>query len=171
MRSRQLIPLPLPLAALAVAFAAAQAAATAPSAPRCPAHSISNVATNRWAPARRELLPPGASALRLCRFNGLVGTGEPKLAGSREITSAAQIAQLTHDLDALPPYPKLALPCPLDNGAQVDVLAAFPGGQRVTVSYDSTGCNRVTNGDIVSIANGYKDEALAARLRRELTTS
>lgn len=169
MRPRRLIP--LSLAALALALAAAQAAATTPAPPPCPAHSITSVATNHWVAARRELLPPGASALRLCRFNGLVGTGEPKLAGSRAITSAAQIAQLTRDLDALPPYPKLALPCPLDNGAQVDVLAAFPGGRRVTVSYDSTGCNRVTNGDVVSIANGYKDEALAARLRRELATS
>jgi hypothetical protein len=159
------------LAALAVAGAAAAAAPAAPAAPRCPAHSIATVAPNSWTPARRKLLPAGAGALRLCRYNGLVGTSRPKLAGSREISSAAQIAQLTHDLDALPPYPKLALPCPLDNGAQVDVLAAFPGAQRVTVSYDSTGCNRVTNGDVVSIANGYKDEALAARLRRELSTS
>ena len=169
MRPRHLIP--PSLAALTLAMAATQAAASPPSPPPCPAHSVITVATNRWAAARRELLPPGASALRLCRFNGLVGTGEPKLAGSREITSATQIAQLTHDLDALPRYPKFALPCPLDNGAQVDVLAAFPGGQRVTVSYSSTGCNRVTNGDVVSIANGYKDEALAARLRRELATS
>ena len=169
MRPRPLIP--LSLATLALAIAAAAAAATAPSAQQCPTRSLSAVAPDSWAPARHELLPPGAATLRLCRFSGFAGTRQPKLAGSRELRSAAQIAQLTHDLDALPPYPKLALPCPLDNGSQVDVLAAYPSGRGVTVSYDSTGCNRVTNGDVVSIANGYHDATLATRLRRELTTS
>jgi hypothetical protein len=152
-----------------IAVSVSPAAATAPSPAVCPTHSLTAVAPNSWAPARRELLPTGALALRLCRFAGFAGTQPPKLAGSREVTSAAAIAQLTHDLDALPPFPKVALPCPLDNGSQVDVLAAFPGGHRVTVSYDSTGCQRVTNGDVVKIANGYRDAALAARLRRELT--
>ena len=164
MRLRSILPVTV-TAALALTVAATHAAAT--TAP-CPTHPASTVSPNRWPPAHLKLLPPGATTLRLCRFDGYAGTSPPKLASSSEITSTKLIAQLTHDLNALPAYLKLALPCPMDNGAQVDVLATYRDGEHVTVDYESTGCNRVTNGDVVRIANGYRDEALAARLRREL---
>jgi hypothetical protein len=164
MPARLILALLVAALALAVAVAATQAGAAA--AP-CPIDPTATVPKNAWAPARRELLPPGASALRLCRYDGVRATR--RFAGSREIAAAATIAQLAHDLDALPPYPRLALPCPFDDGSQIDVRAAYPGGERVSVEYDTTGCNRVSNGDVVAIANGYRDEALAVRLRRELT--
>ena len=156
-------------AALALAPAAVHAAAAAPPAPLCPTRALASVARNAWAPARHELLPAGASVLRLCRFTMTGAAGLPGATGSREITDGGRIARLAHDLDALPPFPRQALPCPLDNGAQIDVLAAYPGGRRVTVLYETTGCDRVSNGDVVRIASGYHAEALAARLRRELT--
>jgi hypothetical protein len=160
--------------ALAVALAAATAPAggkSAPSPPSCPEHPATNVAANSWAPARRELLPPGALALRLCRYDGFAADARPPvLAAQRGLTGGTRIAQLAKDLDALPPFPEQALPCPLDNGSQVDVLAVYPDGHRVTVQYATTGCNRVSNGDVTAIANGYRDAALAARVRRELTS-
>src|SRR5437868_4733414 len=38
---------------------------------RCPKRSPTQLGAETWTPAKTELAPPGASAIRLCRYSGL----------------------------------------------------------------------------------------------------
>lgn len=157
----------LALIALAAAGVGARAAASAQPLP-CPARALPHVAKNGWAPASEELAPRGAAALRLCGYAGLNGAAPLALERSRLLSGGGLVTHLVDELDALPPYPKAQLFCTLDDGSQVLALFAYPGGRRVTVAVDETGCNRVTNGDLARIASGYDNTPVGPRLVAEL---
>jgi len=157
----------LALVALAAAGVGARAAANVqPLA--CPTRVLLHVAKNDWAPASEELAPRGAAALRLCGYAGLNGAAPLQLERSRLLSGGGLVTQLVDEFDALPPYPEVGVHCPLDDGSQVLALLAYPGGRRVTVALDETGCNRVTNGELARIASGYDDTPVGPRLVAEL---
>ena len=133
-----------------------------------PARMLSGVAKNAWAPASQELAPQGAVVLRLCGYPGANSAVPLQLERSRLLTGERLVTSLVDEFDALPPYPKASLFCGLDDGSQVLALLAYPGGRQVTVALDETGCNRVTNGDVVRIASGYSDTPVGPHLVAEL---
>ena len=113
-------------------------------------------------------MPQGPGALRLCRYLGANTSLPLSLARSRLVTQPTLVAHLVNEFDTLPPYPKQTFFCPLDDGSQILALLVYSDGERVTVALDRTGCRRVTNGDLVRIANGYHDTPVAERLNTEL---
>jgi hypothetical protein len=134
----------------------------------CPPRVLSSVPKNGWAPASQQLAPKDAAALRLCGYPGFDGSAPSLLLErSRLVTGAALVTRLVDELDALPAYPK-GLLCQLDDGSQVLALLAYPHGRQVTVALDETGCNRVTNGDVVRTASGYGDTPVGPQLVAEL---
>jgi hypothetical protein len=165
--SRLLRGLILVVVAMAATNVAARAAASVQPL-SCPPRVLFHVPTNDWAPASEELAPRGAAALRLCGYAGLNGAAPLQLERSRLLTGAGLVTHLVDEFDALPPYPKASLFCGLDDGSQVLALLAYPGGRRVTVEVDETGCNRVTNGDVARIASGYGNTPVGPRLVAEL---
>jgi hypothetical protein len=134
----------------------------------CPTRTPVGVPKNDWAPASQALAPRGAVALRLCGYPGANDAVPLQLERSRLLTGEGLLTHLVDEFDALPPYPDVQFGCPLDDGSQVLALLAYPGGRRVTVALDETGCSRVTNGDVVRIASGYSDTPVGPRLVAEL---
>lgn len=134
----------------------------------CPARVLFHVPKNDWAPANRELAPKGAAVLRLCGYPGANSAVPLQLERARLVSDERLVSHLVDEFDALPPYPKAGLFCALDDSSQVLALLAYPGGQQVTVALDETGCNRVTNGDVVRIASGYANTPVGPRLVAEL---
>lgn len=160
-------------AALALlAIAAPGGSAAAPLAAACPAHALTSVPPNAWAPARSKLAPPGASSLRICRYGGLNAQVHLGLEGSRLLRAGSLQTHLIDELDALPPIPKGAIfsavaNCPMDDGSQILLLLDYPGAHAVTISLEETGCSRASNGDLARIANGYRN-TVGPRLLAEL---
>jgi hypothetical protein len=107
---------------------------------------------NPWPATLHELAPPGASAIRLCRYGTL-----PRLAleRARLVTDSGLVKKLVDDFNRLPPPPVPTFNCPADFGSRIDALLAYPAGQRVTVSVDLTGCAPATNGNLDRLAAGF----------------
>ena len=106
--------------------------------------------------------------MRLCRYPGANSPGALRLAGTLLSTDRTLVHHVADELDALPRYPKGAVfSCPLDDGSEVLVLLAYPGGRRLTVSIGQTGCQNATNGDVGSLA-GLNANRVGPRLQAEL---
>jgi hypothetical protein len=132
--------------ALCAGAGSAQASSTTPA--QCAAKAPIELPVNAWAPARKELAPPGARAIRLCRYNAL-GTRPPRgLARSALVTSNAAVKAIVSELDQLPPIPR-GLFCPVDDGAEIEALLAYAGGNGVVVQIDLSGCGAISNGSVV----------------------
>lgn len=127
-------------------------AASAPRPAACATRPPIELPVNAWAPARNQLAPPGAVAIRLCRYKVL----PPKrgLAASTLITGAATVAELVTELDALRSPPTGAVYCPDDSGAEIDMLLAYSDGHGVFIEVALTGCTIVSNGTLVRTAAG-----------------
>jgi hypothetical protein len=134
-------------ALIALGDAAAQASTTTPA--RCAGKAPIELPVNAWAPAHKQLAPPGAKAIRLCRYNALGTRPLRGLARSALLTSARTVQAIVSELEALPAFPRRPLSCPADDGAQIDALLAYAGGNGVLVQIDLTGCTTVSNGSVV----------------------
>jgi hypothetical protein len=140
----------LALAALALsggvgfALRAASAAAARPAA--CERQAPVELPVNPWPAAHSELAPPGASAIRLCRYNAL---GVPRgLAASAVVSDPSAVGRLTRELDSLPSLPRVEA-CPLDTGALIDLIVAYSDNKHgLLVQVDLTGCAVVANGSV-----------------------
>jgi hypothetical protein len=130
---------------IALASAAAQASSTTPA--QCAAKAPIELPVNAWAPARKQLAPPGAKAIRLCRYNALGTRPLRGLAHSALVTSSATVKAIVNELDQLPRIPR-AVFCPADNGAEIDALIAYADGNGVIVQIGLTGCVIVSNGSV-----------------------
>jgi hypothetical protein len=152
-------------AILAVALRNAFAAQSRP--PACAARAPIELPFNAWAPARRQLAPPGADAIRLCRYNALGHKPLRGLARSALIVRAERVRELVGELESLPRLPPGALACPMDNGALIDMLLAYRDGNGVLVQVDLTGCATVKNGNVTRTAGETKaGHALLAQIER-----
>ena len=132
----------------------------------CGQHSpMGGVAPNHWPAARRELAPPGASGIRLCRYSGLNARPPLSLQGSALVRSARTRHRLVKRLDALPAPAPIAA-CPSDSGAAIVAHLVYPHGHRVTVRLGLDGCRGATNGDVWRTAAGSVGDRLIAQLER-----
>jgi hypothetical protein len=137
-------------AGAAVAGSVARAAGTeqpAACAPRTPIE----LPLNPWPAAAHELAPPGASAIRLCRYNGFNGPHARALASSALVGSSRAVAALVSELDALKPQSSRVF-CPMDDGVEIDLLLGYRSGQAVHIRVEPTGCETVTNGRVTRTA-------------------
>lgn len=153
-------------AAIGIALHAAAAATTRPA--DCASKAPIELPVNAWAPARHELAPPGASAIRLCRYNALGVKPVRGLAASGLVSDPTSVRKLVGELDSLPVPPKLAF-CPMDKGALIDLIVAYGGGgdRGVLVQVDLTGCATVDNGSVIRTAAGSAaGHALLAQIER-----
>ena len=124
----------------------------------CARGSALPVAADSWSATHRQLAPPGAAAIRLCRYNGLNSTPPLSLARSVLVTAPATVALLVRELDELPPFaPGGVLGCPMDDGSLVTVLLAYPAGRRAAVAIHLAGCLTVANGSVTRTALGPGD--------------
>jgi hypothetical protein len=113
------------------------------------------VAHNAWAQARERLAPTGPDAIRLCRYAGLNDPPPGRLVRSRLLSDSALVTRLVRQFNELPPFPPGGFACPSDDGSQILAQLAYPNGKQVTIAFELTGCQGVSNGDLVRIANGY----------------
>ncbi|MGH2895996.1 MAG: hypothetical protein ACRDPM_22385 [Solirubrobacteraceae bacterium] len=114
---------------------------------RCPGTAPTPLPAERWARARDQIAPPGATAVRLCRYSGT----SAKLITSRLIKTRSVIEKLASDFNALSPATG-AIACPAGNLAQILALLAYPGPKSVSISTQLTGCQTATNGSITRTA-------------------
>jgi hypothetical protein len=158
---------------LAVPVASAgDGAGPAPGHPtRCSAAAPPGAPAERWAAARHELAPAGASEIRLCRYSGLNDHPPMTLVRSRLLGRGRLVAQLLSRFDGLPSGPRGAVSCPADDASQILALVAYPGGREVRISVGLTGCELVSNGSVHRTTSGYgphprRGPRLLAQLKR-----
>ncbi len=139
--------------------------------PNCARRFPLQIPPESWSPARHELAPPAASAVRLCRYSGW--NSHPPLALVRSVVRSAPglIRQLIREFDALPaPLPGVARACRPDHVSQILALLAYPGGRVVTIAVPLSGCTPVFNGSVGRDAGGVVAPPLITQLDR-LTAS
>lgn len=119
----------------------------------CSTKPPSRVPVELWSAARTELAPPGASAIRLCRYSGLNAHPRLTLVGSRLLESRRLVQQLVSEFDRLPSLTG-AVACPADDLSQVLAVLTYPAGHQVTITVGLTGCALVTNGSVHRSAAG-----------------
>lgn len=115
---------------------------------QCAAKAPTELPVNGWAPARARLAPPGASAIRLCRYNALGQRPARGLARSALVTDSQTVRAIVADFDSLRVSASPPAFCPLDDGAVIDALLAYPGGHGVVIQIELTGCANATNGNV-----------------------
>ena len=131
-------------------------AGTAPCSPLPPDH----VAPSHWKAARHAIVPPGPSAVRLCRYRGL-GDSPAALERTVKVSRPRVLRRLVRRLDGLPDAAG-TYACPNDDGSQVVAHFAYPDGHRLTVAIGFSGCRLATNGR----RSGVATDALLRLLRR-----
>lgn len=130
---------------------ATRSSARAPAPAACSPKAPATVPAERWTAARQILAPPGAGAIRLCRYSGLNAHPRLTLVNSRLLESHSLVEQLVTELDRLPPHSG-AVACPDDDLSQILAVLSYGDGHRVSISVGLTGCALVTNGSVHRIA-------------------
>jgi hypothetical protein len=137
------------------------------------ASSVASPGCSKLAPApltstkpygRGLFVPQGASSLLLCRYYGLNAQLPRHLQRERLVTSAAPIAQLTAEVNALPPLPQ-GIHCPFDDGREIVTTFRYPRRGEAVVSVGLTGCRVVSNASFAArTATGQAGSRLLAQL-------
>lgn len=121
----------------------------------CSPRVLASLPFERWSAARHRLAPPGASAIRLCRYSGLNVHPRLTLVSSRLIEGSGLVRELVSEFDRLPAPPAGATACPGDDGSQIAALLSYRGGHVVTITVGLTGCDEVSNGSVQRTAEGF----------------
>jgi hypothetical protein len=121
---------------------------------RCSERAPARLPAERWAAAREQLAPLGASAIRLCRYSWRNAHHPLTLVSSRLLASPTLMGQLVNEFDRLPSL-QGAVACPNDDGSQVLALLAYPDGREDSIGVDLSGCALVTNGSVHRYAAGF----------------
>jgi hypothetical protein len=118
----------------------------------CPrAASTLTASTNKL--AQRMLVPPGATTVLLCRYRGLNPSATAhRLQHSRRVTSTAQVARFTTELDALPKLGRV-IHCPMDDGSEITATFGYRSAASVYLDVGLTGCRTVSNGHLTRTAS------------------
>jgi hypothetical protein len=146
---RRLLLLPGLLAALAVGgVALAGASGTGPACPAADRHTVLSARPG----ATRELVPPGARAVLLCRYSGMyrgIGPRAPAflLQGHDLIDGAATLASMTRRIDSLP---RITTPiaCPAGFGTAIVARFRYAAGPDDPVTIALDGCLDASNGHV-----------------------
>jgi hypothetical protein len=143
------------LAAVAVmAFTAEAQTATSVV---CPPEDRAQPAATAVRPgARKTLVPHGATALIVCRYNGmnaLGGAPQWGLRGAGASDDPRQVRRIAAALDALRPTHGVRS-CPMDDGSAVNATFAYGSPPGVTVTIDTGGCNVISNGHVRRLGLG-----------------
>jgi hypothetical protein len=127
-----------------------------------------SVAANSWAAARTQLVPPGATAVLICRYAGLNAHPRFALVGEAQVRVRVLTNELTREFDELPAWkPTIMIVCPDDRGTQITAQFSYPRGRAVTVASATSGCFNVSNGDI-SRAGGEFGRPVGPKLLKQL---
>lgn len=118
-----------------------QGSAACASTSRAPVNS-------RRSGAQDEVVPPGATAVLLCRYGP-----DGQRVRERSVTSAGIVSRLAEELNALP-IAKGAYSCPFDDGESLTADFSYPSGPENPVSIGLSGCALVSNGHVHRIADG-----------------
>lgn len=132
-----------------------QLAAAYPQPVACSKTSPVRIPVETWGAARKELAPPGASAIRLCDYSGLNAKPRLTLASSRLLTSRILVRQLLSELDRIPRGPQGPHTCAADEGAQIVALLSYTSGPEVAIKVGLDGCRSVSNGSVDRAAFGW----------------
>lgn len=135
---------------------------------RCVADGHSARPYDSWPTAAEEMVPPGARAIRLCRY---AGQNDPKplaLARAVRVGAPRAVRALVWQFDAVPlprpGTPPETLVCPLDDGSEILAYFAYAHRAIVAVRVGLAGCSEVTNGHVVGY--GYRELTLIRKLAR-----
>lgn len=116
---------------------------------RCAKRALSDrIPANSWSLARRELAPPGASGIGLCRYSGLDEHPQLALIRSVVLDAPSLVGELVREFDELGSLEGGTYSCPSENGSEIDVLLAYASGHGVAIAVDLSGCLGVRNGDV-----------------------
>lgn len=121
-------------------------------------------ATGSSHPGSGVLVPQGAVAVLLCRYQGL---NPPATAHHLErahlITAAARVGQLTTAFNALPRAAGV-YHCPMDDGSEITATFRYRHALPAAVAVGLTGCRTVSRGNIVRTASGAAGSRLISQL-------
>ena len=146
---------PLLTLACCVALLVGATAARAARPALCHTKAPQQVPANGWAAAQSQLAPPGASAIRLCRYSGLNDHPRLRVVRATLLTRQVWVQKLIREFDDLPAPPPGPTACPADLGTEIVAQIAYPDGHAVTISVEMTGCVTVTNGSVTRTAAGF----------------
>lgn len=136
---------------------AAPGSSSAQASAACAASSRAPVNSTRDG-ARDEVVPPGPTAVLLCRYG-------PRGARVREvsITSSTTVTELAARLNALPSASG-AYACPSDEGETITADFSYASGPENPVSIRLSGCQTVTNGHVTRLGLDHPVIGQAGRL-------
>ncbi|HWD84168.1 MAG TPA: hypothetical protein VG321_00350 [Solirubrobacteraceae bacterium] len=99
--------------------------------------------------AHATLIPPGATAVLLCRY----GPGGTRVL-ERSITHGPTVSQLGWELNALPSA-KGVYSCPSDDGESITADFSYASGAENPVAVGLSGCQSATNGHVTRVGLGH----------------
>jgi hypothetical protein len=137
-------------AALALAASAGASGAAQP-APTCPSADRHRLVSSRPG-AGRELVPPGAGSVLLCRYSGMfngIGPRLPayRLQGRDLVDDAATVAGIAREIDSLP-RSTAPIACPADFGRAIVASFRYASGPQDPVTIALDGCFGAGNGRV-----------------------
>jgi PASTA domain len=127
-------------------------AGAAASAGVCPVKLGASVAPSKAPGSQRELVPPGAVSVTVCRYRGLNDPSARdvgRLAGSAVLSDLQRVQSLSARFDGLPPAQGGPVACPADDGSMALAIFGYPGSAFDPVSIRLTGCSIASNGFVV----------------------
>jgi hypothetical protein len=143
------------VASVTAALGASAWVSDAQPASACPGSDRHAVASTRPG-ATRELVPPGARAVLLCRYSGTydgIGKRLPafRLQARDLIESGATASSMTRELDSLPRF-TAPIACPAEFGAAIVAFFRYAAGPDDPVTIALDGCLGAGNGHVNRIA-------------------
>jgi hypothetical protein len=117
------------------------------------------------APSAHVVAPPGAVALRLCRYSGLNDHPRLSLVRTADVRRRARVARLVGLLDRLPDMTS-PVSCPNDDGSRIVALVSYPRRRVLPLDVALRGCQTVSNGRVHRTAARPPGPAVIAALKR-----
>lgn len=121
--------------------------------------------------ARKELVPPGATTLTVCRYNGMNAFGgvpQWGLRGAGATDKRSQINKIIAGLDALKPT-RGVYNCPFSDSSDVVATFGYGSGPGVVITMDTGDCNTVSNGHVRRLGLGKPIVAQIESLAKPVT--
>ncbi len=121
--------------------------------------------------SRHHLVPPGATTLTLCSYNGMNATRKLPQWGLKAIgvsSNAKTITALVRKLDALKPQSGV-FSCPMDDGTEIIAGFGYNSAPGNPVTVNVSGCESADNGHISRMILASNLVTLMRRLTKPVT--